>query len=294
MKLPEPFYKGKVRDLYEADSTSMILKASDRISAFDVVFPDPIPGKGEVLTAISNAWFMALRKSGLQEKLDFTDHIISTDISEFPEPFKDHPDLAGVSVLVKKTKRIDFECVVRGYVAGSAWKEYEKTGTICGHTMPKGLEQAGKLPEPIFTPATKAPQGEHDENVSIEKMMQIAGVDLTRKLEKISIEIYNYAADILSRGGIILCDTKFEFGIDDGKIVLIDEILTPDSSRYWDAARYKAGTNPPGYDKQFIRDHVEDLGWNKKPPAPHLSEDVVSQTTELYAEIRKRIESALK
>ncbi len=294
MKLPEPFYKGKVRDLYEADSTSMILKATDRISAFDVVFPDPIPGKGKVLTAISNAWFMALRKSGLPEKLDFTDHIITTDINEFPEPFKNHPELEGRSILAKKTKRIDFECVVRGYIAGSAWKEYEKSGTICGHTMPKGLEQAGKLPEPIFTPATKAPDGEHDENVSVEKMMQIAGVDLTRKLEKISIEIYNYAAEIMARAGIILCDTKFEFGLLDGKIVLIDEILTPDSSRYWDAARYKLGTNPPGFDKQFIRDHVEDLGWNKKPPAPHLSGEVIKKTTELYGEIQKRIETILK
>lgn len=293
MNLPEPFYKGKVRNLYAVDDQTMLIVATDRVSAFDVVFPDPVPEKGITLNTISTMWFDSIRTSGLQEELNFRDHMISTDISEYPEPYKNNPDLKGRSMLVKRTNRVDFECVVRGYLAGSGWKEYVSTGAVCGHQLPDGLKQASRLPEPIFTPATKAPDGEHDENVSVEKMKEKVGIDLTRRLERISIELYKHAADIMSRAGIILCDTKFEFGVDGDEIYLIDEALTPDSSRYWDAAKYKVGTNPPGYDKQYIRDYSESLGWDKKPPAPSLPSEVIQNTRELYDEISRRIESVL-
>ncbi len=293
MSVPSPFYKGKVRNLYDVSGDSMIIVASDRVSAFDVVFNEPIPEKGKILTHISSLWFQAIRKSGLQEKLGFMDQMLEDDISRFPEPYTDYEEFRGRSVLVRKCNRIDFEFVVRGYLAGSAWKEYASTGKVAGQTMPAGLSMASKLPTPIFTPATKAPEGEHDENISVERMKEILGTNLTKKLETISIEIFQYAASIMYRAGIILCDTKFEFGMLGDKICLIDEVLTPDSSRYWDVAKYKPGSNPPGFDKQYIRDHLENSGWNKEPPAPPLSSEVIESTTTLYQEIEKRIEQAL-
>ena len=290
-QLPEPSYRGKVRDLYFIDDTSMLICASDRISAFDVIFPDPMENKGVVLTTISLLWFEKLRSSGLGAKLGFGDHLISTNPADFPEPFNQIQYLAGRSMYVKRVKRIDFECVVRGYIAGSGWKDYQKTGAICGHKLPAGLELSAKLPEPIFTPATKAAEGEHDENVSVEYMADKLGADLTAKLENISIEIYKYAAELLSTVGIILCDTKFEFGLDeDGGIVLIDEVLTPDSSRYWEASTVRLGESPPSFDKQIVRDHLENSGWNKQPPAPGIPAEVMEKTMSQYDEIKTRLE----
>ena len=291
--IPEPFYRGKVRDLYEVDEKSMLIVSTDRISAFDVVFPDAVPGKGEILNHVSMLWFDALRNSGLQEKLQFKDHVITSNHLKFPEPFTANDTFKNRSVLVKKTHRVDFECVVRGYLAGSGFKEYTNAKTVCGHQLPEGLRLSDKLPEPIFTPATKAPDGEHDLNVSVEYMKNHAGTELTKRLETISIEIFNYASAILEKEGILLCDTKFEFGLDEDNIVLIDEVLTPDSSRYWSKKDYVPGENQAGYDKQFIRDYVEELGWNKKPPAPHLPEEVIKKTIRLYSEIEKKITDAL-
>ncbi len=293
MALPEPFYRGKVRDLYPVDDESMIIVASDRISAFDVVFPEPIPDKGKILTEISNMWFQSIRSSDLPEQYNFADHMISSDISDFPEPYRDYEPFAGRAVYVKKAKRVDFECVVRGYLAGSGWKEYSKSGTVCGHQLPKGLEMSSRLPEPIFTPSTKAPEGEHDENITVEKMKQILGTELTNRLETVSIELYKFAATLMSRAGIILCDTKFEFALEGDRLILIDEVLTPDSSRYWDAAQYKTGISPPGFDKQFIRDYLETTDWNKNPPPPPLPEEVIEKTGELYKTIMERIGTVL-
>lgn len=294
MSIPEPFYRGKVRDLYPVDENSMIIVATDRVSAFDVVFEEAVPEKGRVLTSISMMWFNAIRDSGLLEELEFEDHLITDDIDQFPAPYTGYRPFAGRAVHVKRVKRIDYECVVRGYLAGSGWKEYKATGIVGGHSLPEGLQQASRLPSPIFTPSTKAPDGEHDENITVEKMKGGLGTDLTNRLEKISLRLFDYASELMSRAGIILCDTKFEFGLLDGKVVLIDEALTPDSSRYWDSARYKTGTNPPGFDKQYIRDYAEQTGWNKSPPAPPLPADVIQQTSDLYLEIEKRIADTLE
>lgn len=294
-ELPEPFYRGKVRDLYAVDAERMIITASDRISAFDVVFGEVIPGKGRILNSISTAWFRALRGSGLMERLGFGDQLLATDAAEFPAPFRAHPELVDRSVLVRRTQRIDFECVVRGYLAGSGWKDYRKTGAVCGHALPAGLRQAEQLPQPIFTPATKAEPGNHDENVSVETMRAAIGAELTDKLERISIAIYEFARDRMAAQGILLCDTKFEFGLlgPENEIILIDEALTPDSSRYWNADSYAVGGSPPGFDKQYIRDYLETLDWNKQPPAPALPAEVIQQTIALYSEIEERIGRAL-
>ncbi|MEQ9365115.1 MAG: phosphoribosylaminoimidazolesuccinocarboxamide synthase [Leptospirales bacterium] len=293
--IPEPFYRGKVRDLYAVDGgESMIIVASDRISAFDVVFAEPIPGKGKILNSISTAWFRALRNSGLMQKLGFSDQLLADEVADFPEPFRNHDAFRGRAVQVRRTRRIDFECVVRGYLAGSGWKDYQTSGAICGHSLPAGLRQAERLPRPIFTPATKAELGDHDENVSVETMRAAIGKELTDRLEKISIAIYEYARDLMAPGGILLCDTKFEFGLIGDEIVLIDEALTPDSSRYWNADTYEVGGSPAGFDKQYIRDYLETLQWNKQPPAPTLPADVIERTIGLYSEIERRIKRALE
>lgn len=286
----EPDYRGKVRDLYDLGDR-ILLVSTDRLSAFDVVFPDPIPEKGIILNQVSSVWFQWLRRSGLQQELNFKDHWISADRKDFPEPFANEPELEGRSSLVKKTKRIDFECVVRGYIAGSGWKDYQNSGTICGISLPAGLRLGDKLPEPIFTPATKAEVGDHDENIGFEVMEKSLG-DLAHRLREISIAIFQKASELMAAHGILLCDTKFEFGLLDDEIYLIDEMLTPDSSRYWDASLYEPGKNQAGFDKQFIRDYVEQLGWNKQPPAPNLPEEVIRKTVELYREIQKRIQKA--
>ncbi len=291
--IPEAFYRGKVRDLYAVDDASMIIVASDRISAFDVVFDESIPDKGRVLNAISSDWFRALRSSGLMQSLSFSDQLLSDDVSQFPEPFRNHEAFRGRAVHVRRTQRVDFECVVRGYLAGSGWKDYQKTGAICGHGLPPGLRQAEQLPRPIFTPATKAELGDHDENVTVETMRTAIGAELTDRLERISLAIYEYARELMAAEDILLCDTKFEFGLIDDEIVLIDEALTPDSSRYWDARAYSIGGSPPGFDKQYIRDYLETLNWNKQPPAPKLPPEVIERTIGLYREIEDRIGRAL-
>lgn len=286
-----PFYRGKVRDLYEGGPDRMVLVATDRISAFDVVFPDPVPDKGKILTSVSTMWFKALRRSALPESLDFTDHLIASAVEEFPAELR-YAAWKDRSVLVKKTKRIDFECVVRGYLAGSGWKEYLNNGQVCGVPLPAGLVQSDKLPRPIFTPATKAETG-HDENVSFEFMKSALG-PVADRLREISIAIFEFAAARMEKAGILLCDTKFEFGLDGDRIVLIDEILTPDSSRYWDAVTYAPGISPPGFDKQYVRDYVESIGWDKKPPAPVLPPEVIARTAGLYQEIERRIRGVLE
>lgn len=286
-----PFYRGKVRDLYEGGPDRMVLVATDRISAFDVVFPDPVPDKGKILTSVSTMWFKALRRSALPESLDFTDHLIASAVEEFPEELR-YAAWKDRSVLVKKTKRVDFECVVRGYLAGSGWKEYLNNGQVCGVPLPAGLVQSDKLPRPIFTPATKAETG-HDENVSFEFMKSALG-PVADRLREISIAIFEFAAARMEKAGILLCDTKFEFGLDGDRIVLIDEILTPDSSRYWDAVTYAPGISPPGFDKQYVRDYVESIGWDKKPPAPVLPPEVIARTAGLYQEIERRIRGVLE
>ncbi|MCB1308915.1 MAG: phosphoribosylaminoimidazolesuccinocarboxamide synthase [Leptospiraceae bacterium] len=292
--LPAPDYRGKVRDLYFINDEHMLIQATDRLSAFDVVFDQPVPDKGKTLTRISNRWFEAIRASGLEERYDFSDHVITSDAGRFPPPFQNHPALVERSVLVKRTERIDFECVVRGYLAGSGWKDYQKTGAICGHKLPAGLRQADRLPEPIFTPATKAPIGDHDENVDFDLMRTQLGPELAERLRTISLAIYTFAAERMQSRGILLCDTKFEFGLLNDRIVLIDEILTPDSSRYWNVDTYAPGSNPPGYDKQYVRDFVEASGWNKRPPAPQLPPEVIEKTVQLYRQIEQRIIQALQ
>lgn len=301
--IPEPFYRGKVRDLYKIDESMILIVASDRISAFDVVFNEPIQGKGRILTGVSTRWFHHFREGKtismidngvndtrpLQTILDFDNHIISDKIEDFPAPFLNYEPFKNRSILAKKTKRIDFECVVRGYLAGSGFKDYQKTGAVCGHKLPSGLLQSDKLPSPIFTPATKEEIGQHDQNVSIEYMKNQIGTELTNRLEMISISLFNEASAQMARTGILLCDTKFEFGLLDDRIVLIDEVLTPDSSRYWDAAYYKPGQATPGFDKQYIRDYLESTGWNKTPPPPPLPDQVIDKTISLYHEIDRRI-----
>ncbi|MCB1170547.1 MAG: phosphoribosylaminoimidazolesuccinocarboxamide synthase [Leptospiraceae bacterium] len=287
----QPSYRGKVRDLYDLGDR-MVLVSTDRLSAFDVVFPDPIPDKGIILNQVSSLWFQWLRHSGLQQSLNFKDHWITSDIDAMPAPFCEEANLRGRSSLVRKTRRVDFECVVRGYIAGSGWKDYRSTGAICGIKLPENLRLGDRLEEPIFTPATKAELGDHDENIGFSVMERSLG-NLAHRLKEISLELFKSASQMMERQGILLCDTKFEFGLLDDDIYLIDEILTPDSSRYWDASLYEPGKNQAGFDKQYIRDYVEELGWNKQPPAPKLPPEVIQKTVELYREIQRRIEQAL-
>lgn len=260
--------KGKVRDVYDAGKMLLIV-ASDRVSVFDCVLPSQIPDKGKILTQISNFWFAKTISI-------VPNHMISSDINEINIILKlglDPQYYSGRTVLVKKCERIDFECVVRGYITGSAWKEYQKSGTVCGEKIKEGLKEAQKFPEPIFTPASKADTG-HDENVSFAYMLSHMDKNLAYKIKDTSIKLYNFAEEYLKNCGIILADTKFEFGLIDGDLILIDEILTPDSSRFWDAALYKTGTNPPGFDKQFVRDYMEQTGWDKNPPPPAMPQSI--------------------
>ncbi|PCI37370.1 MAG: phosphoribosylaminoimidazolesuccinocarboxamide synthase [Elusimicrobia bacterium] len=280
----ERIYRGKVRDIYTTDSDLFLMVATDRISAFDSVLSPDITGKGELLTQISRFWFE--KTTHIVEN-----HMISADIDEIrkrlPEATLDD-SFAGRSMLVKKARRIDAECVIRGYIAGSGWKEYRKTGAVCGHTLPTDLKLAQKLPTPIFTPATKADQG-HDENISRKALAELVGANTASELERLSLELYTFASAHMADRGLILADTKFEFGIVEGKITLIDEALTPDSSRFWEAAKYKEGQSPASFDKQFVRDYLEMSGWDKNPPAPTLPKDVVSGTIARYREALKRL-----
>jgi len=273
----KPFSRGKVRDTYELSDGRLFMVASDRLSAFDVVFPEGIEKKGRVLTQMSLFWF---------EKLSSVvdNHLISTSV---PDGLPSY--LEGRCMTVKKVKIIPLECVVRGYMAGSGWKDYQKTGAICGIKLPQGLKNASKLPQPIFTPSTKAEKG-HDENIGEEAARKEVGDKTFEQVRDLSLRIYSAAADYAKTRGIILADTKFEFGVNSGgKIILADEVLTPDSSRYWPASSYKEGISPPSYDKQFVRDYLETTGWNKLPPAPHLPTGVMKRTTEKYVECYERL-----
>lgn len=275
--------RGKVRDIYETNDTLLII-ATDRISAFDVVLPSGIPFKGMVLTGLSEFWFTYT--SDIVEN-----HLIATRIEQMGNPIiSQHKDiLQGRSMLVKKVKVIPVECVIRGYLAGSGWKEYQKTQTICGIKLPSGLKESDKLPEPIFTPSTKATTG-HDENIPFSRVIDIAGKKLAEELKEKSMKVYLKARDYASERGIIICDTKFEWGItEDNKTILIDEVLTPDSSRFWPQEGYEPGRPQHSYDKQFIRDYLESINWDKKPPAPALPPDIIQKTSEKYLNAYKAL-----
>ena len=273
--------RGKVRDVYEAGGDKLVMVASDRLSAFDVVFPTPIPDKGRVLTQLSTFWFKRLAKI-------VPNHLITSDQRKFPPAFRESKELKGRAVLVKRCERIDVECVARGYISGSAWNEYKGLGTVAGEKLPLGLIESERLAEPIFTPATKELTG-HDQNISRAQLAATVGTDLAKQLERVTLDLYRAAHEYALTKGLILADTKFEFGVSDGKLVLIDEALTPDSSRYWDASSYKPGSTPASYDKQFVRDFVTGIGWNKEPPAPALPDDVVAGTTRRYREAFEKI-----
>jgi phosphoribosylaminoimidazole-succinocarboxamide synthase len=273
----KPSAQGKVRDIFDLGDTLLIV-ATDRLSAFDVVLPDPIPYKGEVLTKISLFWFDMLGHI-------VANHLISADECDLPEDLAAHADaLRGRFMLVKKAGVFPVECIARGYLAGSGWKEYRESGTVCGQKLPEGLVESSQLPEPIFTPSTKAAIGGHDENISFERMCEIVGTEAAESLREFSIALYSAARDYASMRGIIIADTKFEFGVVDGEITLVDEVLTPDSSRFWPADEYEPGHGQPSFDKQFVRDWLEASGWDKKPPAPELPEDVMMMTAEKYIE----------
>ena len=276
------FARGKVRDTYELDSDRLLMVATDRLSAFDHVLPNGIPDRGKVLTQLSIFWFS-------QTDTFQANHLISGMVPDLPAVLRAHrEDLAGRFMIVRKAKRIDFECVVRGYLAGSAWKEYDASHTLAGEPMPMGLRQSEKLATPIFSPATKSETG-HDENITFDVMKKELGDELAAKLRDASLELYKYAAEFSLRRGLILADTKFEFGLVDGQPILIDEVLTPDSSRYWDATTYLVGTSPESYDKQFVRDWLEHSGWDKNSDPPRLPEDVVSQTRLRYLTAYQRL-----
>ena len=274
---------GKVRDLYEVDDEHLLLVASDRVSTFDVVHPTPVPDKGRVLTGVSAFWFERLGDL-------VPNHLVSTSVADLPVAAQAHAsELAGRTMLCRKVDIIPFECVVRGYLVGSGWKEYQRNGTVCGLDLPDGLVEADRLPEPIFTPATKAEEGAHDENVSFEVMAEALGGGLAGRLRELSLQLYRAGADHARDRGIILADTKFEFGLLDGEVVLADEVLTPDSSRYWPADAWEPGTTPPSFDKQFVRDYATSTGWDREPPAPELPADVVAQTRAKYIEAYERL-----
>lgn len=273
-------HRGKVRDVYEIDEKHLLLVATDRISAFDCVMPTQIPNKGEILTAISVFWFNFLEKIT-------PNHLVTANFDEMPDIVRQNEELRGRSTLVKKTKVFPVECVVRGYLEGSGWKDYQATGKVCGYMLPENLRQCEKLPEAIFTPATKAAQG-HDENISEAEFAEIIGAETAEKLKNISLQIYKTASQYALTRGIIIADTKFEFGTDaDGNILLIDEVLTPDSSRFWSAETFEPGKAQPSFDKQFLREYLETLDWNKQPPAPVLPENIVNATRKKYLEAYK-------
>ena len=270
--------RGKVRDVYQVDETSLLIVATDRVSAFDCVIPTPIERKGEVLTALSQFWFTKLGHI-------VPHHLITSNIDEMPATVQNNAnELRGRSMLVRKTDVFPVECVVRGYITGSGWKDYQKTGEVCGHKLPSGLRESEQLAEPIFTPATKAETG-HDENISEAQMAEIVGFEITAQLRDASLSLYKQAADYARSRGIIIADTKFEFGRDDeGRVLLIDEVLTPDSSRFWPADAYEVGRGQESFDKQYVRDYLETLDWNKQPPAPELPPEIAKATTARYLE----------
>lgn len=274
-------YKGKVRDVYELDAHHLLFVATDRLSAFDVVFADAIPDKGRVLTSLSAFWF--------NKTADLVANHTTTKVaSEVVPELKTQSALAERSMVVKKIKPLPFEAIVRGYLCGSGWVEYQTHGSVCGIQLPVGLGFAERLPQPIFTPSTKADIGEHDTNVDFNQMIATVGTETAHQVQKIAFSLYAFCSDYAQQRGIIIADTKFEFGLDDqGTLVLIDEILTPDSSRFWDLSQYQSGNNLASFDKQFVRDYLEQLGWDKKPPPPNLPSDVIAKTSEKYQQIEK-------
>src|SRR5437764_8183996 len=274
---------GKVREVFDLGET-LLFVVTDRLSAFDVILPDPIPEKGAVLNQLSAFWFKRFDKND--------NHFVTANFDEFPkelEPFCDQ--LAGRSMIVRKTKPLTVECVVRGYLAGSGWNEYQKAQSVCGIKLPPGLQLASPLPEPIFTPSTKADEG-HDENIDMKECRRLLGHETANRVADLSLQIYSEGRDYARERGIIVADTKFEFGTIDGKLLCIDECLTPDSSRFWPAERYRAGSSPPSFDKQFVRDYLETLDWDKTPPAPHLPHEIVEKTSAKYREAFERLTGA--
>ncbi len=269
--------RGKVRDIYEVDREKLLIITTDRLSAFDVVLPTPIPGKGQVLTSVSNFWFEKLK------------HIVPNQLTGIsPESVvadNEKDQVRGRALVVKKLKPLPIEAIVRGYLAGSGWKEYQKSQSVCGIPLTAGLREADKLPQPLFTPSTKAAVGFHDENISFARAEELLGKELAAKVQEVAIALYREAAEYAAGKGIIIADTKFEFGLDDsGTLYIIDEVMTPDSSRFWPVDQYQPGSNPPSFDKQYVRDWLESTGWNKKPPAPELPAEVAARTGEKYRE----------
>ena len=282
--LPAP-RRGKVRDIYETDDYLLIV-ATDRVSAFDVVLPDGIPGKGQVLTQVSGFWFGQLADL-------VPHHLISLEVADFPaacQPYRDQ--LAGRSMLVEKAEPLPVECIVRGYLAGSGWKEYGQTQSVCNIRLPAGLRESEELPEPIFTPSTKAPEGEHDENIAFDAVERLVGTSLAEQVRDISLALYRRALALAKTKGFLLADTKFEFGLKDDRLLLIDEVFTPDSSRFWRADIYQPGTAQDSYDKQIIRDYLLSINWDKTPPAPHLPAEIIERAAARYQEISARLMGA--
>ena len=269
-------HRGKVRDIYEVDDERLLIVQTDRLSAFDVILPTPVPGKGQVLTTLSNFWFSKLNHVLPNHLIDIKpESLVNTD--------EERSQLAGRACIVKRLRPVPIEAIVRGYLAGSGWKEYQKTGMVCGIKLPADLQEAQKLPQPIFTPSTKAAVGEHDENISFEQAIKLLGLPRANAVRHAALSLYSQASEYAATKGIIIADTKFEFGVDSsGKMYLIDEALTPDSSRFWPADQYNVGSNPPSFDKQFVRDWLEVSGWNKQLPAPKVPVDIIEKTAEKY------------
>ncbi len=277
--------RGKVRDIYDVDEDHLLIVTSDRLSAFDVVLPQPIPGKGKILTQVANFWFE--RTSNL-----IANHLSDKTLEQVVPDADERAPLAGRSIVVKKLKPLPIEAIVRGYLIGSGWKDYQKTGAVCGIDLPENLRQADRLPEAIYTPSTKAQAGDHDENISYRQTVELLGEELAGRVRDLSLEIYTRAVDYAVTRGIIIADTKFEFGLDENNTLhLIDEVLTPDSSRFWPMDQYQPGTSPPSYDKQFVRDYLETLDWDKTPPAPQLPAEIITRTAQKYAEVEQALTS---
>ncbi len=277
--------RGKVRDIYDVDENHLLIVTSDRLSAFDVVLPQPIPGKGKILTQVANFWFE--RTSNL-----IANHLSGKTLEQVVPDADQRAPLAGRSIVVKKLKPLPIEAIVRGYLIGSGWKDYQKTGAVCGIDLPENLKQADRLPEAIYTPSTKAQAGDHDENISYRQTIELLGEELAGRVRDLSLEIYTRAVDYAVTRGIIIADTKFEFGLDENNTLhLIDEVLTPDSSRFWPMDQYQPGTSPPSYDKQFVRDYLETLDWDKTPPAPQLPAEIINRTAQKYAEVEQALTS---
>lgn len=279
-------YSGKVRDLYALEGDRLLMVATDRLSAFDVILAEPIPDKGKLLTAISSFWFDKLQHV-------MPNHLTGEKLEDVIQDAEDLAQVQGRAVITKKLKGLPIEAIVRGYVAGSGWKEYQRGGSICGISLPAGLREADKLPQPIFTPSTKAAVGEHDENISFEQCEKLLGTELAAQVREAAIRLYRTAAEYAATRGIIIADTKFEFGVDEaGVLHLMDEALTPDSSRFWPADQYQPGSNPPSFDKQYVRDWLESTGWDKTPPAPAVPAEVAARTADKYREALQRLTAA--